>query len=324
MNTSVEQAAEKKYPNYIKLDDLPAGELFQYKETIALKSEYRTENGAVESYIVGSGEMFWGGTTTAQDLNNLLVIPLAGANWKEQGAFQKRVDEWVLTCFGQEIAKDVTERNHRFLEEALELVQTTGATQSECHQLVDYVFGRPVGETNQEIGGVMVTLVALCNAINHDAAEAGETELKRIWTKVEKIRAKQAAKPKHSPLPEHTHYWKEQQGGDYQRISELISQIFFYGDFKAETKAERDLEVLLRGVGLWPTNEEEIIQRKYAPESAPPNNQQGALGFINELREFLYDNAPCGQIDAFELIKVISAAIKKIDVFTESPLNQKK
>ncbi|MGT2505727.1 hypothetical protein [Cupriavidus basilensis] len=32
---------------------------------------------------------------------------------------------------------------------------------------------------------------------------AGETELARIWAKVEQIRAKQAAKPKHSPLPEH-------------------------------------------------------------------------------------------------------------------------
>ena len=28
-----------------------------------------------------------------------------------------------------------------------------------------------------------------------------ETELARVWTKVEKIRAKQAAKPKHSALP---------------------------------------------------------------------------------------------------------------------------
>lgn len=32
--------------------------------------------------------------------------------------------------------------------------------------------------------------------------EAGETELARIWTKVEKIRAKQAAKPKGSALPQ--------------------------------------------------------------------------------------------------------------------------
>jgi len=115
--------------------------------------------------------------------------------------FQNRVNPWLLCCFGEEIANDQTERNHRFLEEALELVQATGCTASEAHQLVDYVYGRPVGETSQEVGGVMVTLAALCLAQHLDMHEAGETELQRIWTKVEQIRAKQAAKPQHGPLP---------------------------------------------------------------------------------------------------------------------------
>lgn len=117
--------------------------------------------------------------------------------------FQARVQPWMLECFGVEIAADQQERNHRFLEEALELVQACGATASEAHQLVDYVYGRPVGEMHQEAGGVMVTLAALCLAQGLDMHAAGETELARIWTMVEKIRAKQAAKPKHSPLPEH-------------------------------------------------------------------------------------------------------------------------
>ncbi|CAG9184396.1 DUF551 domain-containing protein [Cupriavidus respiraculi] len=116
---------------------------------------------------------------------------------------QRRVQPWMLACFGAEIAADVQERNHRFLEEALELVQACGATASEAHQLVDYVYRRPVGEKTQEVGGVMVTLAALCLAQGLDMHAAGETELARIWTKVEQIRAKQAAKPKHSPLPEH-------------------------------------------------------------------------------------------------------------------------
>lgn len=118
-------------------------------------------------------------------------------------AFQARVHPWMMKCFGAEIAADQHERNHRFLEEALELVQACGATASEAHQLVDYVYGRPVGEKHQEAGGVMVTLAALCLAQGLDMHAAGETELARIWTKVEQIRAKQAAKPKHSPLPEH-------------------------------------------------------------------------------------------------------------------------
>lgn len=116
-------------------------------------------------------------------------------------ALQDRVHPWLLACFGQEIARDCVERNHRFLEEALELVQACGCDRSEAHQLVDYVFDRPSGEKHQETGGVMITLAALCLANDLDMHKAGEDELARIWTKVEKIRAKQAAKPKHSPLP---------------------------------------------------------------------------------------------------------------------------
>ena len=116
-------------------------------------------------------------------------------------AFQSRVQPWMLDCFGPVIASDRQERNHRFLEEALELVQACGATASEAHQLVDYVYGRAIGEPEQEVGGVMVTLAALCLANGMDMHVAGEAELSRIWTKVEQIRAKQAAKPAMSPLP---------------------------------------------------------------------------------------------------------------------------
>jgi NTP pyrophosphatase (non-canonical NTP hydrolase) len=115
--------------------------------------------------------------------------------------FQECVAPWMQACFGAEISGDRIERNHRFLEEALELVQSNGCTEDEAHQLVGYVYGRDQGEINQEAGGVMVTLAALCLASGIDMHAAGETELARVWTKVEQIRAKQAAKPKHSPLP---------------------------------------------------------------------------------------------------------------------------
>ena len=117
------------------------------------------------------------------------------------GGFQARVRPWLLECFGSEIAADKRERNHRFLEESVELVQACGCTQVEAHQLVNYVFNRPLGERSQEVGGVMVTLAALCLAHHMDMHEAGEAELARVWPLIERIRAKQAAKPKHSPLP---------------------------------------------------------------------------------------------------------------------------
>lgn len=118
-----------------------------------------------------------------------------------QENFQNDVKAWLLECFGEKIAGDTIERNHRFLEESLELVQACGCSASEAHQLVDYVFRRPVGEKLQEAGGVMVTLAALCLAQRMDMMEAGLMELLRCWEKIDKIRIKQAAKPKHSPLP---------------------------------------------------------------------------------------------------------------------------
>lgn len=116
--------------------------------------------------------------------------------------FQVRVDAWINACFGEAIRNDKIERNHRFLEEAIELAQACDCTASEAHQLVDYVFGRSIGDPTQEVGGVMNTLAAICNIRDINLDEAAERELVRIWGKIEVIRAKQKAKPKHSPLPE--------------------------------------------------------------------------------------------------------------------------
>lgn len=117
-------------------------------------------------------------------------------------SFQQQVKEWLLFCFGATIADDKRERSRRFLEEALELAQASGCTQHGAHELVDYVFGRDVGDLEQEVGGVAMTLAALCLANDVNMKASAETELNRVWGKVEEIRAKQAAKPKHSALPQ--------------------------------------------------------------------------------------------------------------------------
>lgn len=114
--------------------------------------------------------------------------------------FQRRVAPWMQVTFGETISNDKAERNHRFLEEALELVQACGCTRQEAHMLVEYVFDRPLGEIGQEIGGVCVTLAALCLAQRRDLHAEGDRELRRIWGKVEALRAKQASRPKASPL----------------------------------------------------------------------------------------------------------------------------
>ncbi len=122
-------------------------------------------------------------------------------NMTSMTKYQHEIDLWMQACFGPDISKDQIERNHRFLEEALELVQACGCTASEAHQLVDYTFNRPIGEKYQEVGGVAVTLAALCSAHGLGLEECAEAELSRIWTVIGKIRAKQAAKPKYTPLP---------------------------------------------------------------------------------------------------------------------------
>ena len=117
------------------------------------------------------------------------------------GAFQDAVRPWMETCFGPVAGVDVRERAHRFLEEALELSQACGCTGNEAMELVSYVFGRPAGGTPDETGGVMVTLAALCIGTGTDMAAEGDRELAKVWTKVDRIRAKRASKVAGSPLP---------------------------------------------------------------------------------------------------------------------------
>jgi len=131
---------------------------------------------------------------------DILTAALAVAPGVED-TLQARVQPWMMACFGAEISADKLERSDRFIEEALELVQSGDYPKERALALVDYVYGRDKGEMHQEVGGVMITLAAFCLAHGIDMHEAGEAELDRIWTKVEKIRAKQAAKPTGSALP---------------------------------------------------------------------------------------------------------------------------
>ncbi|UYY77762.1 IS110 family transposase [Sphingomonas sp. R1] len=176
--------------------------------------------------------------------------PVADESGGEGESFQQRVQPWLMACFGEMIAGDREERNHRFLEEALELVQACGCSASEAHQLVDYVFGRDIGEPTQEVGGVMVTLAALCLANGLDMHANGETELARIWTKVEAIRAKQAAKPKHSPLPQHVATPPNPTNGDAVEDSdEEIVPVPLSAAQAAEDQA----------LGVWPRSEDRVL-----------------------------------------------------------------
>lgn len=117
-------------------------------------------------------------------------------------SYQDRVAKWIAECLPKEAGADRIERAHRLLEEAIELAQACGTSKEDAMRLIDYVFDRPAGDQEQEVGGVMVTLAALCSAINISMASAADKELERNWSRISSIRHKNATKPANSPLPQ--------------------------------------------------------------------------------------------------------------------------
>jgi hypothetical protein len=117
--------------------------------------------------------------------------------------FQDKAYAFLAECFGKDILENKLERNYRFFEEAAELVQAAGMTKDDCYKLVDYVYGRPVGEVPQELGGVMITLFGLACAQGFSMAWVAETEIKSCYDRIDHIRSKWVNKKIKSddPLP---------------------------------------------------------------------------------------------------------------------------
>jgi hypothetical protein len=109
--------------------------------------------------------------------------------------FQQRLNDWVVSTFGQDNADNIVERNNRFGEEALELLQSTGMSREAVLDMVDYVYDRDIGEPEQEVGGVMTTLAALCTANGIDMDHAKEKEFARTISKTDVIKEKNLTKP---------------------------------------------------------------------------------------------------------------------------------
>lgn len=141
-----------------------------------------------------------GGTDHPGAIGEDLVVALAEEVVRlnallSKPSFQARVAPWLQVCFGEAIVKDRNERGLRLMEETSELVQALGLSRQEVFAVVDYVFDRPVGKVPMEIGAVCVSLAALCIGTGHDMDREAETELRRIWGKVDAVRAKHFGKP---------------------------------------------------------------------------------------------------------------------------------
>ncbi|MGQ5267717.1 hypothetical protein [Xanthomonas arboricola] len=122
--------------------------------------------------------------------------------------FQAGVSRWMGECFLPSLYSNMTERGDRLLEEVLELLQSNGYDPARVQTLVQYVYGRPVGDPAQEVGGVMVTLAGYCSIAGLNMHDEGARELARITQPevMAKIRRKQEAKNAlhfDTPLPGH-------------------------------------------------------------------------------------------------------------------------
>lgn len=108
---------------------------------------------------------------------------------------QLEVKGWIEQTFGTESNVDVKERCQRFLEEALEVVQSAGMSRKEADKILTYVYTRPVEpKISTEIGGAFTTLCALSNAVGEDIGESYDVDRAKRWANMDKIRAKQEMK----------------------------------------------------------------------------------------------------------------------------------
>lgn len=113
----------------------------------------------------------------------------------EHNGFQTRCRLWVEKTFGHQTS-ETRQKGFRFLEEAVELVESLGMTRENCHKIVDYVFDRnSPGEPYQELGGVMVTLATVAQVNGMNMLTAGSDEITRCEANTDKIREKDKRKP---------------------------------------------------------------------------------------------------------------------------------
>ena len=122
-------------------------------------------------------------------------------SWTTYGYDQVLVEAWVRKTFGDKIMDSALERGLRVLEEAIELYQVQARagnpdkTRAIAHALVDAVFDKPPGVLAQEVGGLGVTLLALCAHHDMRLDSATRAEIDRIQSADrDKIRSKQKLK----------------------------------------------------------------------------------------------------------------------------------
>lgn len=94
-----------------------------------------------------------------------------------------RIAFWTVTRLGEACLTDRHERAVRLVEEAIELCQAEGVTQEFVQRVLDRAYSRPVGDVEQEGGGVGLTFLAWAFAAKLDPMKITQCELERIEAK---------------------------------------------------------------------------------------------------------------------------------------------
>lgn len=106
--------------------------------------------------------------------------------------WQGQIRNWMFNMVKAPDQWDPVNRGQRILEEVAEACQCPeiGLSEQQCHDIITYVYNRPTGVYHQEIGGIIVTLLALCDATKEDLYQCMVDEIARIREPemVEKVR----------------------------------------------------------------------------------------------------------------------------------------
>lgn len=91
--------------------------------------------------------------------------------------------DWAIRCFGNDHFVNRPVRALRLAEEAVELAQAFLIPKEKMLELVEIVYGRPLGNARQELGGVALTATVLAASFGQDLDYFLEDELRRVLDK---------------------------------------------------------------------------------------------------------------------------------------------
>lgn len=163
------------------------------------------ENGSLLAVDIPVAKVMPGTANVRLTLNGI-ELPVGTPLYYKRESYQQRAHNWAIEAVGPSQATDVRTRMDRFIEEAIELAQSTGYDRERIAKLVDYVYGRPAGEPGQELGGVSITLACVASALGLYLEDAAEAEYVRVNRPdvIARVRSKQHDKSslyEAGPLP---------------------------------------------------------------------------------------------------------------------------